>query len=342
VNNKKVTVIKNWTEVTKHIKQTDTFTNIGKALPIRYYRDTGADGVCPLEIKDTKITGYFATGAKAPAELFIENIALNTEIPNLAPGMYLYDFKYNDVIYDYQTAEVSEDRHWCFIPDAHRHNEFDHMIGIDALGVVHKVWHRTNSFAELSYVGHSTNNLFEPGEYKPDKLGVEIVFNMIAGTYGLAEPTTRIINTFIEKSFNPSGPVMPNYTFSQQMLDMVFEPKPINLPGTEIIPFCGYDSIPRIHDDREFWADDGWIPNEEDEYRIMDFIGITDYPKPKFKTDVELDVDLPGLIKATLNISGSLFITYNPEVVQIMDIKEALVLPDKNTFYTPILDMEEH
>lgn len=340
-----ITTETKWEVLSKILHQTDIFKEIGDGLPLLFYSKTSGEKICPVQVEENKITGIFSTGATTQARTFVDSILKHGSFPELEPGLYLFDFEKQEILINVDNPDILGKDGWVSFPPDYDKCNFDYLIALDNNGLLHRIYHRFNSFAETAYLGHLINETFGPGDYKLDKVGVQAMFEAFGDLYGLRKPNIRNVVSFLENSFRPLGAELPSYTVSTTMLEMVFEPEVIDSEAKEIIPFCGYeDGLPPIGLEGlggGFWDEDYWdnIVNRKPDGKIrsMDLIGVTKYPEVKKVTYIDIDVTLDGLISMHLNPPGTLFIKYDSRKISYRDIKDALDLPDDHTFYEPIV-----
>lgn len=326
----------------RKVKQTDSFSTIGKALPLIFYKDAGSDFVCPIEVTENTITGIFSTGMNKECQAFLHHCKTfipkdNPSAIGLTPGNYLYDFKNGKIIYNYDIAGIMDERDWCSIPDTYQSCKYDYLMAIDTKGCVHKVWHRQTSFAEISWVGARINSFFEKGEYDIQKVGTLALFRYIANSFALAKATSRSVKTFIEHSFDPTGRGLPAYEIDPRLWSDVFGDKEAKDEEDDAVAYSPW-LLHRMDD----WNTTEASKDQESGYNLMEFIGASNYPEVLQPTYVDINIqDVKGLVEVILQPLGILDVIYDPTLIRLVDLDDILQLPTERTNFFPItMDME--
>lgn len=316
---------KNYQEFRKYVSSTDTFSEIGLALPLVFYKLAPGDQVCPVKKKGHRVTGIFSTGSDAAAKIFTDSIKERKTFPKVKNGLYLFDYKNGKVIYDFSTKKLINEHDWVYIAEPFDKSDFGHIIAKDTLGNIHKMWHKTAPFADSCYLAHLINGFFSAGEYKPHIKGVDTVFKILASRYGMVAPTARNIGAFINHSFEPYAPAIPEQTISTFMLELIFNPD-----ETVLSDLSCENNIPYDH---EFFPQQGYWEEDLTKVGLLELVGATNLPRVDVDVDVYLDMNLVGLNKVILTPEGRLLVHYDSTKITYHSLSETLVLPTSVTYY---------
>ena len=141
-----------YTRLAEFISTTSDLSKIG-GYPVLFYTVNSGTDVCPI-VKDGKnLEAIFTTGANEQGNSFDRTFSIKA-INELDDGRYIYDFKANKVIYDFQQKTLVEHgkNDWSTIPPIHSECGFSTTISVTFLPDQTR---RTSTFSCLSDVPQS-------------------------------------------------------------------------------------------------------------------------------------------------------------------------------------------